>query len=115
MKASGAALETAAGNWVVGAAASVWRRPGGTGPEEELHSEALRLEVSVPVASAGPGWGWGVLGGFVTGPGGGGWFVGGQAQTPAARLLFGVEAALVAGGGGGPNGVAAGWLGVLFR
>ena len=116
VRASGAVLSTDLGNYLVAATAAVWRRPaGGTGPEEELHQEALKLEVSVPVQGAGPGWGFGPVAGFVAGPGGGGWFVGGLASSPSVRLLFGVEGALVAGGGGGPNGVAAGWIGALLR
>lgn len=116
VRASGAVLSTDLGNYLVAATAAVWRRPaGGAGPEEELHQEALKLEVSVPVQGAGPGWGFGPLVGAFGGPGGGGWIVGGIAATPSVRLLFGVEGALVAGGGVGPSGGGGGFLSVLFR
>lgn len=116
VRASGAVLSTDLGNYLVAATAAVWRRPaGGTGPEEELHQEALKLEVSIPAQGAGPGWGGGPLVGAFGGPGGGGWILGGIVATPSVRLLFGVEGSLVAGGGVGPNGGGGGFLSALLR
>ena len=113
VRASGAVLSTDLGNYLVAATAAVWRRPaGGTGPEEELHQEALKLEVSVPVQGAGPGWGFGPLVGVRSvAPAAADGFVGGMAATPSVRLLFGVEGSLVAGGGVGPSGGGGGFLG----
>lgn len=110
VRASGAALETDAGNYVVGAAASVWRRPAGGGEEERLHDERLRLEVKVEEQGARPGWGAGVV---VVG-GRNGYWIGPLASPPPIRL-WGLEAALLLGAGVGGAGEWGGLAGGLLR
>ena len=103
-------LETKAGNVVAVGVGEAYRGDG-----QKLLEAPLRLEVGTPERPRVPGWGLGpIIGGVIT-PQGGGWFVGGIGTTPSVRLLFGLEGALVAGGGGGPNGVAAVWAGALIR
>lgn len=115
LEVRGAAFKTGLGNVALAAAGKIWRYPGGMGPPELLGTKAIDLDVKMETAAALAGWGFGPLAGFVAGPGGGGWYVGAIAATPPVRLLFGLEGALVAGGGGGPNGVATGWVGALVR
>jgi hypothetical protein len=115
IRVSGAALETAAGNVAVAAAASTWRYPAGGGAPELLVEGPLKLDVKIPERAGGPGWGFGPMVAGFAGPNGGGWLVGAVAATPSVRLLFGVEGSLVAGGGVGPNGVGGGFLSAVLR
>ena len=111
VRAGGAALETKAGNYVVGAVASVWRRPAGdAGEGEKLHEEKLDLEVKVPVQGAGPGWGVGVV---VVGGRSGYWL--GPLFSPPPIRLWGMEASLLLGAGVGGGGEWGGLGGGLLR
>ena len=115
LEVGGAAFRTNLGNVALAAVGTIWRYPGGMGPPELLGTKVIDLDVKMVPAAALAGWGFGPLAGFVAAPGGGGWYVGAIAATPPVRLLFGLEGALVVGGGGGPNGVATGWAGALVR
>lgn len=111
----GAAFKTRLGNVAVVAVGTILRYPGGMGPPEPLGTKPIDLNVKMETVAALAGWGFGPMVGAVAAPGGGGWFVGAIAATPPVRLLFGLDGSLVAGGGGGPNGVAVGWAAGLIR
>lgn len=110
IRASGAALETRAGNVVVGAVASAWRHPAEGGEPERLVEGPLKLEVQVQEAARAPGWGAGAV---VVG-GRSGWWVGPLLAPPPLRL-FGMEAALLVGAGVGGAGEWGGLAGGLVR
>jgi hypothetical protein len=114
--ASGAALRTPAGNIVVTATARLnWISPTTGELVTLMDAVPLNLDVGILKQPDPPGWGLGPLAGAFTTATGGGWYVGGLVATPPVRLLFGLDGSAVAGGGGGPNGVATGWLAALVR
>lgn len=110
VRAGGAALETELGNIAVAAAASVWRRPAGGGPEENLHSEKLKLDVNMLEAARPPGWG---VGAAVVG-GREGWWMGPLAASPPVEVLS-VDWSVILAAGAGPGGAWGGLLGLLAR